>query len=221
MLFILYAVPLEIVLALALALLINRKLRLEGLYQTLFFLPYILPMVPAGIMWKWIYAPGSFGLANYALESLGLPRVGWLTDPNIALFAVVIMHVWKNLGFFVVIFLVGLKAISPEVVEAARVDGASEWQTIRHVHLPLLRPTILFGVVMGTIWSMSVFTEVYIMTQGTDVSAGTEMEVLVTTIYKEAFQYFNMGYASTVSLVLFAVSMLFVAIQFRLLEVKE
>jgi ABC-type sugar transport system permease subunit len=216
--FVLGAVPLEILLGLLIAVLLSRIIRFEGLYQTLYFLPYILPMVPASIIWKWIYAPGKVGLANYLLDSIGLNRVGWLSDPNVIVWAIVIFHVWKQLGFFVIVFLVGLKAIPSELREAAACDGAAEWQIVRFIDLPLLRPIILFGVVMGTIWAWSIFTEVYIMTKGTDASAGTDMHVIVTRIYDEGFTYNLIGYASAISLILFFVSLMFVAVQFWLLR---
>lgn len=218
--FVLVAVPLEILLGLAFAIYLNRKVRFESLYETLYFLPYIVPMVPAAIIWKWIYAPGTYGLANYLLDQVGLPRVGWMSTPQISLLAVIGIHIWKQLGFFVIVFLVGLKNIPSDIREAAMVDGASRWQVIRRVDLPLLRPVILFGVVMATIWAWSAFTEVYIISQGTDISTGVEIQVLVTRIYAEAFLYFNMGYASAISFVLFLVSLILVALQFRLIRAE-
>ncbi|HSB70321.1 MAG TPA: sugar ABC transporter permease [Candidatus Methylomirabilis sp.] len=214
--YVLVAVPAEIGLGLLFAVLLSRRVRFESFYETLYFLPYIIPMVPAAIIWKWIYAPGSVGLANFYLEMLGFGRVGWLTNPNIALLAVIGMHVWKNLGFFVIIFLVGLKNVPADVKEAAAIDGASEWVKVWRVELPLLKPIILFGAVMATIWAWSAFTEVYIMTQGTDISTGTEIAVLVFRIYQEGFRFYNMGYASAISFVLFILSLVFVLIQFQL-----
>ncbi len=214
--YVLVAVPAEIALGLVFAVLLSRRVRFESVYETLYFLPYIIPMVPAAIIWKWIYAPGSFGLANFYLEMLGFSRVGWLTNPQIALLAVIGMHVWKNLGFFVIVFLVGLKNVPADVKEAAAIDGASEWSKVWRVELPLLKPIILFGAVMATIWAWSAFTEVYIMTQGTDVSTGTEIAVLVFRIYQEGFRFYNMGYASAISFVLFILSLVFVLVQFQL-----
>jgi len=214
--YVLVAVPAEIALGLLFAVLLSRRVRFESLYETLYFLPYIIPMVPAAIIWKWIYAPGSVGLANFYLEMLGFGRVGWLTNSKIALLAVIGMHVWKNLGFFVIIFLVGLKNVPADVKEAAAIDGASEWVKVWRVELPLLKPIILFGAVMATIWAWSAFTEVYIMTQGTDISTGTEIAVLVFRIYQEGFRFYNMGYASAISFVLFILSLVFVLIQFQL-----
>jgi multiple sugar transport system permease protein len=210
------AVPAEIGLGLLFAVLLSRRVRFESFYETLYFLPYIIPMVPAAIIWKWIYAPGSVGLANFYLETLGFGRVAWLTNPKIALLAVIGMHVWKNLGFFVIIFLVGLKNVPFDVKEAALIDGATEWKKILWVELPLIKPIILFGAVMATIWAWSAFTEVYIMTQGTDISTGTEIAVLVFRIYQEGFRFYNMGYASAISFVLFVISLLFVLAQFQL-----
>jgi len=214
--YVLVAVPAEILLGLLFAVLLSRRVRFESFYETLYFLPYIIPMVPAAIIWKWIYAPGTVGLANFYLETLGFGRVPWLTNPKIALLAVIGMHVWKNLGFFVIIFLVGLKNVPVDVKEAALIDGASEWEKIRRVELPLIKPIILFGAVMATIWAWSAFTEVYIMTQGTDISTGTEIAVLVFRIYQEGFRFYNMGYASAISFVLFIISLLFVLVQFQL-----
>lgn len=214
--YVLVAVPAEVALGLLFAVLLSRRVRFESFYETLYFLPYIIPMVPAAIIWKWIYAPGTFGLANFYLEMLGFGRVGWLTNPKIALLAVIGMHVWKNLGFFVIVFLVGLKNIPADVKEAAAIDGASEVAKVWRVELPLLRPIILFGAVMATIWAWSAFTEVYILTQGTDVSTGTEIAVLVFRIYQEGFRFYNMGYASAISFVLFILSLVFVLVQFQL-----
>jgi ABC-type sugar transport system permease subunit len=218
--FVVVAVPVEIILGMAFAIYLHRKVRFESLFETLYFLPYIVPMVPSAIIWKWIYAPGTYGLANYLLDQMGFPRVGWMSTPQISLLAVIGIHVWKQLGFFVIVFLVGLKNIPASVREAAVVDGATPWQLTRHVDIPLLKPVILFCVVMATIWAWSAFTEVYIMSQGTDISTGAEIQVMVTRIYAEGFLYFNMGYASAISFVLFIVSLLFVAIQFRLFKAE-
>ena len=214
--FVLVAVPIELITALFFALLLRRRVKFESLYETFYFIPYILPMVPSAIIWKWFFSPGTVGLANYLLIQIGLPMVSWTSDPAITLLATIWIHVWKNIGFFVIIFLVGLKEIPRDYMDAAAVDGANAWQVTWHIDLPLLRPIILFAVVMATIWAWSAFTEVYIMTQGTDVSTGTEIQVMVYRIYKEGFLYFKMGYAATISFVLFVVSLLFVAIQFML-----
>ena len=214
--YVLVAVPVELIAALFFALLLRRRVKFESLYETFYFIPYILPMVPSAIIWKWFFSPGTVGLANYLLIQIGLPMVSWTSDPAITLLATIWIHIWKNIGFFVIIFLVGLKEIPRDYMDAAAVDGANAWQVTWHVDLPLLRPIILFAVVMATIWAWSAFTEVYIMTQGTDISTGTEIQVMVYRIYKEGFLYFKMGYAATISFVLFVVSLIFVAVQFML-----
>lgn len=219
--FVLIAVPAEIFLGLAFAIFLNRKAKFESLYETLYFLPYIVPMVPAAIIWKWIYAPGTYGLANYLLDKVGLPHVGWMSTPQISLLAVIGIHVWKQIGFFVIIFLVGLKNIPGSFREAALVDGATPWEVTRHVDIPLLKPVILFGVVMATLWAWSAFTEVYIISQGTDISTGAEIQVMVTRIYAEGFLYFKLGYASAISFALFLISLIFVVVQFRLLKTEK
>ncbi|UCE55836.1 MAG: sugar ABC transporter permease [Desulfobacterales bacterium] len=219
--FVLIAVPAEIFLGLAFAIFLNRKVKFESLYETLYFLPYIVPMVPAAIIWKWIYAPGTYGLANYLLDKVGLPHVGWMSTPQISLLAVIGIHVWKQIGFFVIIFLVGLKNIPGSFREAALVDGATPWEVTRHVDIPLLKPVILFGVVMATLWAWSAFTEVYIISQGTDISTGAEIQVMVTRIYAEGFLYFKLGYASAISFALFLISLIFVVVQFRLLKTEK
>lgn len=216
MAFVALAPLLEIVLGLLVAIVMSRVVRFESLYQTLYFLPYILPMVPAAIVWKWIYEPGAYGLANLALGGVGIGPVGWLTNSRLALLLIIGVHVWKHLGFFVVVFLVGLKAIPQDLREASALDGASAWRTVRSIDLPLLRPIVLFGATMATIWAWSSFTEVYVMTQGSDISAGSDLKVLVSKIYEEGFQYGNIGYASALSLLLFAISVGIVALLFTL-----
>jgi ABC-type sugar transport system permease subunit len=139
-----------------------------------------------------------------------------LTDAGSALLLIIGVHVWKNLGFYVIIFLVGLKSVPNDYREAAELDGASTLRTIWDIDLPLLKPIVLFGTTMAVIAAWSSFTEVYVMTQGSDVSTGTELKVLVTKIYEEGFQYGGVGYASAISLVLFLISMLMVAVLFLL-----
>ncbi|HET8524178.1 MAG TPA: sugar ABC transporter permease [Thermomicrobiales bacterium] len=219
--FVAVALPAEIILGLIFATLMSRVVRFESLYQTLFFVPYVLPMVPAAIVWKWIYAPGIYGLANMALNEVGIAPVGWLTNTQLALFLIIGVHVWKNLGFYVVVFLVGIKAIPPDLREAAALDGASPIRIAFGIDLPLLKPIILFSAVMSAIMAWSSFTEVYVMTQGSDISAGTDLKVLVTKIYEEGFQYGAVGYASAISLVLFGISIVIVAVLFGLFRERS
>lgn len=219
--YVVVAVPLEIGLGLLFALMLSRKIKFESLYETLYFIPYILPMVPAAIVWKWFYSPGSFGLANYLLESVGLDRVPWMSNPRIALLATIGIHVWKNLGYFMIIFLVALKNVPAQMCEASKVDGATIWQTIRHIELPLIKPVILYGMVMATVWSWSAFTEVYIMTQGTDISTGAEIQVLIYRVFQEAFVYHSMGKGCAISFVVFLISLVIILVQFKIFKWGE
>lgn len=212
------AVPAEILLGLFFALMLSRKVRFEGFYETLYFLPYIIPMVPAAIIWRWFYSPGEFGLFNALLRSVGLPSVPWMGDPQITLLATIAIHVWKRLGFFVIIFLVALKNIPTELTDAAKVDGAGKWQTITRIEIPLIKPVILVGSIMAIIWSWAAFAEVYIMSQGTDSSAGVEISTLMFRIYQLTFVYSKPGVGAALSLILFLVSLGLVLVQFKVFK---
>ena len=212
-------VTLSVGIGLALALLMNRTIRFSAFYETVYFLPVITPMVPVSIIWKWIYDP-SFGLLNYVLSWFGIEPVGWLVYPKIGLWAIVVMSAWKLVGYNMVLFLVGLRNIPDEYMEAAVLDGAGRFNLFRYVTLPLLKPIILLVVVINTISSYNVFTQVYVMTAGSQGTAANPVRVLVYDIWENAFRYFRMGYSSAICFVLFIVSMLLVLIQFRLFREK-
>lgn len=207
-------VVLSTLLALPLAVFLARKTRLSAVYQTIYFMPVITPMVPVSIAWKWIY-DYNYGLLNYGLSIFGLPSVAWLTDPAIALWALIIMGVWKVLGYNMILLLVGIRNIPASYVEAAAIDGASGWQQFRRVTLPLLRPILLYVVVTSTINAFNVFTQVYVMTLGSQAAPGQAVRVLVFDIYQNAFQYFRMGYASAEAVMLTLLVLGFTLIQFR------
>ncbi|MBW7886160.1 MAG: sugar ABC transporter permease [Caldilineaceae bacterium] len=216
-LFAVATVLLSVVLGLVLALLMERTLRFGAFYETIYFLPVITPMVPVAIIWKWIYDP-SFGLLNYILSWFGIGPVGWLVYPDIALWAIVVMSVWKIVGYNMVIFLVGLRGIPEEYREAAALDGASTLAMLRYVTLPLLRPIILLVLVINTISAYNVFTQVYVMTTGSQGTASNPVRVLVYDIWENAFRYFRMGYASAEAVILFLIVLILTLIQFRLIR---
>ncbi len=201
-------------LSLPLAVVLARRGRSSAIYQTIYFLPVITPIVPMAIAWKWIY-DYDYGLLNYMLSWLGIPPVAWLTDAHIALWALIIMGVWKVLGYNLVIFLVGIRNIPASYLEAASLDGASELQKFWRVTLPLLRPILLYVLVTATISSFTVFTQVYVMTLGSQSAPGQAVRVLVYDIYQNAFQYFRMGYASAEAVTLTFIALAFTWIQFR------
>jgi multiple sugar transport system permease protein len=170
--------------------------------------------VVVSIIWKWLYN-GDFGLFNYYLLKTHLisDPLSWLSDQNLAMPSVVLMTVWTSVGFSMVVYLAGLQAIPEELYEAARVDGAGPWARLRHITLPLLRPTTLFLAVIGIIGSFQVFTQIFIMTRGGPVDRTTTMMFYV---YESAFQFFEMGYASTLAFALFAMLLGFTILQLRL-----
>jgi multiple sugar transport system permease protein len=210
-------VLISIVLALPLAVFLAGGRRLSAFYQTVYFLPVITPMVPMAIAWKWIY-DYNYGILNYGLSLVGIASVPWLTDPEIALWALVIMGVWKIIGYNLVLFLVGLRNIPASYLEAASLDGASSWQRFRHVTLPLLKPILLYVLVTSTINAYNVFTQVYVMTLGSQAAPGQAVRMLVFDIYQNGFQYFRMGYASAEAVALTMIVIGFTLIQFRLVR---
>jgi multiple sugar transport system permease protein len=172
------------------------------------------------VAWKWIY-DYNYGLLNYGLSLFGIHAVAWLTDPGIALWAIIIMSVWKTIGYNLILFLVGIRNIPEVYLEAARIDGASDWQLFRHVTLPLLKPILLYVLVTSTINSFNVFTPVYVMTQGSQAAPGQAVRVLVFDIWQNGFQYLKMGYASAEAVTLTLIVLGFTWIQFRLGRSQE
>ncbi len=213
-------VALSTCIALPLAVFLSRKSRLSAFYQTVYFLPVITPLVPVSIAWKWIY-DYNYGILNYGLSLVGLPLVAWLTEPSIALWALVIMGVWKVLGYNMVLFLVGIRNIPAEYLEAASIDGASDWQRFWRITLPLLRPILLYVIVTSTINAFNVFTQVYVMTLGSQSAPGQAVRMLVFDIYTNGFQFFRMGYASAEAVILTLIVLGLTVIQFTLAREKE
>ena len=201
-----------ITLSLLLAVLLNQGLKLTIVYRTLYYLPTITMWVAIALVWKWLYSP-QYGLINWALSSLGLPTVSWLSDPRWAMPAIILTSIWKGVGYNMVIFLAGLQGIPQVYYEAAAIDGANWWQRFRHVTIPLLTPTIYFVVVMTFIGSFSVFAQVYIMTEGGPGQATTTM---MYYLYNNAFKYFDIGYADVLAILFFLVVFTFTLIQTQL-----
>ena len=213
-------VPSLAVISLAVAVALNSKMiRIVPFYQTVYFIPVVTSMVPVAVVWKWIYDP-SYGLLNYFLSFFGIGARAWLIDAGTALWAIAVMSVWKMIGYYMVIYLVGIKSIPMEYYEAAEIDGAGAWQRFLRITLPLLRPITLFVVVIASIWSMQVFTQVYVMTVGSQGSPGNVVRVLVYEIYENGFRFYKMGYASAEAMVLFIIIAVFTLLQFRLVREK-
>jgi multiple sugar transport system permease protein len=204
-------VPVYLAASLALALLLNLNLRGTPIYRTLYFLPSLTPAVANALLWMWIFNP-DFGLANVFLNGLGLPSQKWLYDPQLAKLCFVLMGLW-GAGQQMIIFLAGLQAIPQELLEAASIDGASQWRRFWSITIPLLSPTIFFNLVIGIIGSFQVFTVAFVATKGGPQNA-TLFYVLY--LYRNAFDYFKMGYASALAWVLFLIILIFTLAQFRL-----
>jgi multiple sugar transport system permease protein len=206
--------------AVLLAALLSTRSRASAWYETIYFLPVITPMVPVAVVWKWIYDP-TYGLLNYVLSWFGIEPIGWLVFPNTAMVAIIIMSVWKIVGYNMIIFLVGMRDIPESYIEAARIDGASTMQVFWRVIMPLLRPIMLFVFVISTINSYNVFTQVFIMTSGPQGAPGNAVRTIVFDIYENAFRYFRTGYAAAEAVVLFVIILALTLIQFGISGSKE
>lgn len=215
-LYTLIGVPFQIALGLGVALLLGRIRALQGLYRALYFAPYVTPVVAAAWVWQWLFSP-QFGPVNTLLVWLHIPPQSFLTSPSQALATTTSLIVWQNLGFQVVLFLAGLAAIPRTYYEAAEIDGASGWQSFKSITWPLLNPTIVFSVVTGTISYLQLFTQV-VNLNFTDQGGplGSTMTVALY-IYQLAFGRYQMGYASAVTVVLFAIILLITLFQLKFL----
>jgi multiple sugar transport system permease protein len=199
---------------LVLALALNRG-RLRNLLRSMFFFPFTLSVVTVGLAWLWLLDP-VVGPFNYYLRGLGVPTRSWLADPQTAMWAIIVTTVWWVTGYYLVIYLAGLQDIPRDLYEAAALDGAGGWQVFRSITLPLLRPVILFVVVTHIIGSFQLFGQVFILTGG---GPGDATRTVVQHLFETAFQnFFQFGAASAMAWVLFAVTLLFSVVQFRLLR---
>jgi len=204
------AVPLGLATALSLALMLNQRVRGLAAFRTIFYLPSVVSGVATSMLWLWLFNP-SFGGVNWVLHLLRLPEPGWLTDESTALWVFILMSVW-GVGNTMLITLAGLQEVPTHLYEAAALDGASTLSRFRHVTLPMLSPTLFFNLVMGIIGSFQVFTSAYVMTGGGPNEA-TLFYVLY--LYQKAFEQFQMGYASALAWILFAVVLALTLLVFR------
>ena len=203
LLFAVAAVPLATVAAIALALLLNTKVKGMALYRTIFYLPSLMPMVALGVLWLWVFN-GEYGLLNEGLKTLHLPTPGWLSDPTWSKWTLVIISIWGT-GNAMVIYLAGLQDVPQSLYEAADLDGARAWGKTRHVTLPMISPVILFNVVMALIGSMQTFALPYVMFPGGQPARSTYFFSMY--IYDNAFLFQRMGYASAMGWVMFAITL--------------
>ena len=199
---------LGVIIPLVLAVILNNKIRGSEFYKTAYFLPFITPMIVIGVIWEWIFDP-NIGLLNNLLNI----HINWLYDTRFAMPSMIIVSVWKLIGYNMIIFLSSLSAVNQNLFEAARIDGANAFQTFKDVTVPLLSPTIFFVVIITAISSFQVFDLIYLMTQGGPLDS---TNVIVYAIYKNAFEYFNIGKASALAYVLFVIILVLTLIQWNL-----
>jgi multiple sugar transport system permease protein len=205
--------PLSVAVSLGAALLVNHRLvRFKGLFRSLLFLPVVTTLVAVAVAWRYLYHP-RYGLLNYVLGLAGLGPVDWLGDPRWAMPAIILMAVWKNFGFNMIIFIAGLQSIPQRLYEAAEIDGAGNFAQFRHITLPLLAPTFLFVTVITMIGYFQLFAEPYVMTQGGPADSTLSVALLM---FQEGFRWWNLGYAAAVAFVLFLIILAGTAVQLKL-----
>lgn len=210
--FVLIGGPLSIAVSLGAALLINSKLaRLKGLFRLVYFTPVVTTLVSVAIVWRYIYHP-RFGLLNYILDIFGIQTVDWLGDPFWAMPSIIILAVWKNFGYNMIIFIAGLQNIPEELYEASKIDGANAVSQFMSITLPMLAPTMLFVGIITMIGYFQLFAEPYVMTQGGPVNSTLS---IVLYMYQEGFRWWNMGYAASLAFVLFIIIFIGTLIQLR------
>ena len=194
-----------VIIPLVLAVILNEKIKGANIFKTLYFLPYVTPMIVLAVVWAWIFDP-NYGVFNYIFHS----DIKWLYDTKTAMIALIFVSVWKNIGYNMILLLAGLQNIPEEVEEAAKIDGATGVKKFLKITCPLLSPTILFVSIITTISSFQVFDLIFLMTQGGPENSTT---VLVYWMYKNAFEFFKIGKASAIAYILFGVILLLSMLQ--------
>lgn len=208
-----FVVLLSLGISLAMALALQGKFRGKGLFESVFFMPYVIAVVPAALSWKFIFDPTN-GVLNYILGWFGVAPHAWLINDATALGAIATMTIWQRIGYNLVIFSVGLGEIPKDYYEAARVDGASRLDIFTKITMPLLLPIVVYLTIINTIEAFNVFTQVFVMTTGTQSAPASAVKVLVMDIYQNAFRFFQMGYASAESVALFLIVLIVSLLQF-------
>ena len=203
-LYLFIAVPILAIVPLFIAILINQKLRFLTFYKILIYLPVIVSIVVAAIAFKWLYA--QTGILNYCLEAMGLNAIGWLTDTHFSLISVIIVTIWKGIGYYMMIYLAALMSVPNELYEACDIDGASFLRKHLTVTVPHIMPTIALVTTISAISAMKVFAEIYVMTKGGPLNSS---KTIVYYIYERAFENLDLGYASALAVVLLIVVMVF------------
>jgi multiple sugar transport system permease protein len=212
--FLVIHIPLQIIAALLLAELLNQNIKFRAFFRAAFFLPVIVSGVVVTMLWQQLFGFDS-GLLNRILTTLGFAKVGWLVNPDLAMPSIAVMATWKNVGLYIILFLVGLQTVPVHYYEAAKLEGASHWQMFRYITIPAINPTIFMVVVLSTIGGFSLFIEPYIMTGGGPLNS-TLSSVLY--IYKQGFFYYHMGYSATLGFFFAFLILMVVVVQRKFIE---
>lgn len=210
-------VPLALIAAFFLALILNKKLKGVTFFRGVYFFPVVVSFVVAALTWQWMYQTDS-GIINYLLSIVHIGKIEWLTNPGVAIWAIILMSVWKTLGYYMIIFLAGLQGIPSHTYEAATIDGVNRWQKLAKITVPLMKPTILFCLIIAMINSFKVFDQVYIMTKG---GPGESTLMLVQYIYDTAFQLMKMGYGCCVGIIFFIMILIITIFQLKIFKTEE
>ncbi|RPI33880.1 MAG: sugar ABC transporter permease [Chloroflexota bacterium] len=211
-----FGVPLGLASGLIVALLLNTKVRGQGIFRTLFYIPVITPLVVSSVIWKWIYQ-GDYGLLNYYMLKFGLikEKLLWLADPDLAMPSLIIMGIWMGTGGTMVLYLAGLQGIPEELYDSAKVDGANGLQRLMFVTIPLLAPTTFYILITSVIGSFQSFAHIYIMTNGGPLRRTT---VIGFYLYETGFKHYEMGYASAMAYILFAIVFILTIVQMKFVK---
>lgn len=210
-------VPLTLICSLGLAILLNQKIKGVKFFRTAFFFPYVTSLVAIAVVWSMLFHP-TMGPINQFLRVVIENPPGWLSSSDWALTAIIIVSVWRGMGYYMILYLAGLQGISKELYEAAAMDGANKWKQFSHITVPALRPTTFFVTIMLVINCFKIFDLVQVMTDG---GPGRATNVLVYQVYSEAFVKFNFGYASAIAMVLFVIVLVITVIQFKWNQIRE
>jgi multiple sugar transport system permease protein len=216
--FVLMAGPLSIAISLGAALLLNSKLiKYKAIFRLSYFIPVVTTLVAVAIVWRFIYHP-RFGILNYILSTVGIDQIDWLGDTSTAMPSIVLMSVWKNFGYNMIIFIAGLQNIPEDLYEAASIEGANNWQKFKSITLPMLAPTTIFISIITMIGYFQFFAEPYIMTQGGPLNSTLS---IVQYMYQEGFRWWNMGYSASIAFVFFFIILIGTVIQLKIQKSTE
>lgn len=214
--FLLIHIPLQMVVALGIAVLLNSRLKFRGFFRAVFFLPVVVSGVVVTILWQQLYAFDS-GLLNRMFSAVGIGKIPWLIDPDMAMVSIALMATWKNVGIYIILFLVGLQDVPRELYESASIDGATRARQFFRITLPMLRPTFVVVVVLSTIGGFSLFVEPYVLTGGGPMESTLSA---VLYIYNQAFYFNHMGYAATLGFVFALIILGVVLLQRKVMETE-